>query len=844
MSSTAVQHRLSADPSIASIARHLANGASIDDSLPQVVADLERAFDSPVAIELLGRRFGAPPVAFAHRVSVRLEEVEVGVIAVARVPSKPQRHHLEVLADLLGALARHNTSGVAPLVSVARQLQRSREHLTALVDTAPVGIIFYGRDGTIRVANPEAHDILGRTAGALRGQGLGDAAHSEVVTAALRGARPGAQRTLTTHGEDGRSAAIVTRASAVHDAAGNVTGIVQTLADVTAIEKARQDAEAERARLGALIRQIPAYLWTTDRDLILMSHIGTGSHGHPRQVGQPITAAFGVTTDSPAARAHRAAADGHAMTYEHDLDDRHYQVRVEPLRAADGTIEGVVGASIDVTDARRAEQAERHLAAIIRSAEHAVYSLDAQGRIRSWNAGAQRLYGWRADEIVGQPVSRLGSRGTDGEDPVAAAVQCSEPQTAQTVHVHRGGAQIEVMVALSPILGEHSRVVGVAVIAHDVSRAVRAQRQLAASEHRFRELAERSHDAVFRISLDDGRRLEYVSPAIERITGFPPSRFTTGDWLSERTHPDDQHLLSQLSRPEAEGGSCVLRFLRADGMWIWVEHQSFPIFEDNRPVAIHGLVRDVSEQQRTELALREALGREERAVAELDALDELKSSFLQAVSHELRTPLTTVVGLSQTLERHFGELSDDHRVDLLGRLRRNAERLQQLLSDLLDLERLSRREVVPHREPTDLAALVRETVEDIELEGHQLEVHAEDVAVGAEPRLVARMVDNLVRNAIRHTPAGSTVAVRVSPCDGGAMLAVDDDGPGVPDDERERIFDPFAQGEAARRSPTPGTGIGLSLVLKFARLHGGHAWVETSSLGGAGFRVSLPSDGE
>jgi signal transduction histidine kinase len=103
---------------------------------------------------------------------------------------------------------------------------------------------------------------------------------------------------------------------------------------------------------------------------------------------------------------------------------------------------------------------------------------------------------------------------------------------------------------------------------------------------------------------------------------------------------------------------------------------------------------------------------------------------------------------------------------------------------------------------------------------------------------VERIIENLLANAVNHTAPGTTISVSVEPHDGGVLIAVDDDGPGVADEQRKAIFEIFNRGTASDR--VPGTGIGLSLVAQFTALHGGSAWVEESASGGASFRVLLP----
>jgi K+-sensing histidine kinase KdpD len=230
----------------------------------------------------------------------------------------------------------------------------------------------------------------------------------------------------------------------------------------------------------------------------------------------------------------------------------------------------------------------------------------------------------------------------------------------------------------------------------------------------------------------------------------------------------------------------------------------------------------------------------EEAAERLRALDEMKNMFLDAVSHELRTPLAAVLGIALTLGRPEIDLSDPEERDLINRLQTNARKLERLLSDLLDLDRLVRGIVEPNRRPTDVGALVRGVVEAAELPGgHEVTVQADALVLPVDAAKVERIVENLLANAARHAPDATGIWVGATAVDGGVLITVEDNGPGVPPELRAAVFEPFRQGPD-RSQHSPGVGIGLSLVARFAEIHGGRAWVEDRPGGGASFRVFIP----
>ncbi|MGA9162043.1 MAG: PAS domain-containing protein, partial [Actinomycetota bacterium] len=367
--------------------------------------------------------------------------------------------------------------------------------------------------------------------------------------------------------------------------------------------------------------------------------------------------------------------------------------------------------------------------------------------------------------------------------------------------------------------------------------------RLQEAEQRYRALIEQTPVVTYIDATRPDHTSAYFSPQVEALLGYAPEELTRDEALwPELMHPDDrERVLGAAMLAEETSGvyDVEYRMIAKDGHVVWVHDQAVLIRdEQGTPKFWQGVWVDLTEQKRA-AELERALKAEREEAAELRAIDELKTTFLRAVSHDLRTPLAAILGLAVTLEGQ-PDLGSEEARDLASRIALNARKLDRIVSDLLDLDRISRGILEPNLRAADLDELVRRVVTESDLPvDHPTELELEPVTIEVDAAKIERILENLLSNAVRHTPAGSKIWVRVGPEAGGALLVVEDDGPGVPPEHREDIFQPFGQGAGAPEH-SPGVGIGLAVVSRFAELHGGRAWVEEREGGGASFRVFLP----
>jgi PAS domain S-box-containing protein len=368
-------------------------------------------------------------------------------------------------------------------------------------------------------------------------------------------------------------------------------------------------------------------------------------------------------------------------------------------------------------------------------------------------------------------------------------------------------------------------------------------RERVESERRYRLLAEHSREGIYLLELGPDPTYRYLNPAAESMLGLSSHEVEADAGATmARVHPDDREDVLEARRTTGALLEPIrVRLRRDDGTSVWVEAAETIVEErDGAPHLVQGVVRDVTRQREQEEALHRALLQEQAAADELRHLDGMKSTFLQAVSHELRTPLTAVLGSAETLRAHHAQLSPADLDRLLHAVARQARRLGRLLEDLLDVDRLSRGRVVAERQPTALRDVVDRALDGLGEDGGRVQVAVDPIVAELDGAQVERIVENLLRNAIKHTPRGTDIRLRVREHAGVTVIVVEDDGDGVPAGLREAVWAPFAQGPQATGAASPGTGIGLALVRQLAELHGGDAWVEEAASGGARFVVVLP----
>jgi len=515
------------------------------------------------------------------------------------------------------------------------------------------------------------------------------------------------------------------------------------------------------------------------------------------------------------------------------------------------------GVMVDITERRRAEEAleeaEAKYRALVEQNPAVIYTqvIDeadpSTARTVYISPQAEALLGYTVEETLANPLLWTEILHPDDRERVlaedAAGNASGEPFHMEYRMIARDGRVVWIHDEATVVRDAQGRPRFWQGFMLDITERKRMEEQLKESEARYRDLFENANDLIYTHDLEGN--VTSINNAAERLIGYGRDEVLGTD-ITRFVAPEDRPLAREMIARALAGADLPayeIEVVVRDGRRIPIEINTRLIRRDGEPVGVQGIARDITERKRAEQDLERALEVERESIRRLRALDEMKNTFLQAVSHDLRTPLAAILGLAVTLERGDIELETSDVRDLATRIATNARKLDRLVTDLLDLDRLARGIVEPKLHPTDVGALVRRVVSESALLGERhVQVEAEPVVIEVDAAKVERIVENLLANTARHTPPDAGVWVKVSPEEGGVLIAVEDEGPGVPEEHREGIFEPFRQGPEAP-THSPGVGGGLALVARFAEIHGGRAWVEDRQGGGASFRVFLPGEG-
>jgi PAS domain S-box-containing protein len=667
--------------------------------------------------------------------------------------------------------------------------------------------------------------------------------------------------------------------------------------------------------LSAIIDSADDAIITKTLDGIITSWNKGAEHifGYTAQeaIGQPITMLIpeDLRNEEPTilARLRKGERIEHYETIRVRKDGRlvNISLTVSPIRKPDGTIIGASKIARDITERKRAEAQQLQLAAIVENSDDAIISKDLNGIILSWNPGAERLYGYTAEEIVGQSVTKLIPEGRPDEEPrILDKIRRGEPvDHYETVRVRKDGKFIEVSLTVSPVKDASGRIIGASKIARDITARKRAQEQLReqaeiidtvnrlgqtlGGELNLHNLVQAVTDAAteltgahfgsFFYNVLDGQGASYMLYTLsgvprEAFAHFPMPRATDlfgptfrgeGILRIDDVSKDPRYGKNSPYYGMPEGHLPVTSYLALPVIsrtgevlgGLFFGHPEAGVFTARHERILTGMAAQAAvamdnarlfeELKSARIEAERAAEENERLYREAQESNRIKDEFLATVSHELRTPLTAILGWAHLLRK--GTSNGDYAAKAFETIERNARAQSQLIDDLLDVSRIITGKLRIDVQPIDPNTFIEAAIESIkpgaEAKGVRLQkiVDTGMVFVAGDPVRLQQVIWNLLANAVKFTPRGGRVQVKLERVNSHVEISVSDTGAGIAAEFLPLVFDRFRQADQRKTRQHGGLGLGLSIVRHLVELHGGHVRAASPGEGhGSTFTVFLP----
>ena len=626
----------------------------------------------------------------------------------------------------------------------------------------------------------------------------------------------------------------------------------------------------DRERLRVTLASIGDAVITTDMNgrITFLNPVAQSLTGWSQDEasGIPLDTVFRIVNEesrreveNPATRALReglvVGLANHTLLIAKDGTERPIDDSAAPIRNQKGDIAGVVLVFRDVTERRNAERnlrdsEERFRLLVEGVQDYAILSLDPEGIITSWNSGAEKIKGYKSQEVIGQHISIFYT-----PDEIAAG----DPQTAlstaaETGHfigegwrVRKDRSQFWASVAITALRDETGKLKGFARITRDLTERKAAEEGLRSREERFRAITQSANDAI--IAADESGLIISWNKAATAIFGYSEAE-VLGQPLT-MLMPDRYQELhrSGLARQHSTGESRVigrtveLEGRRKDGSEFPVE-LSLATWHSEEGQFYSGILRDITERKHKEQVLREM----ERIQAQADILAESnrrKDEFLAMLSHELRNPLAPILNAVHLLRLESHDNANlQHATAIIDR---QAAHLTRLVDDLLEVSRISTGRIRLKQEILDLRSIAERAVEVVRPMIMQrrhdlaLSLGSAPLWLHADATRLEQVIVNLLANAAKYTNDAGQIRLSIEQDGDEAVLRVADSGVGIAHELLPVIFDLFTQAERSLDRSQGGLGIGLTIVQRVVEMHGGKVEAVSAGLGhGSEFIVRLP----
>ncbi len=510
-------------------------------------------------------------------------------------------------------------------------------------------------------------------------------------------------------------------------------------------------------------------------------------------------------------------------------------------------VEGVFAAARDITEQKRAEKESRLLAAIVQSSDDAIIGKDVNGIVVSWNPGAEKMYGYCPSEVLGKHISFLAT--TDKLEEISKILEKirngEQIRHYETVRKRKDGRIINVSVTISPIRDSEGKVTGSSTIARDITEQKRIQQELQIAGAYNRRLIEASIDPLVTIGHDG--KITDVNSATEQITGLTREQLIGDDFANYFTEPNEARIGYQTVLEKGSVRDYPLTITHVSGKTTDVLYNATVYKnEEGKIQGVFAAARDITELRKAEAEIQKLNAELELRVlertAQLEAANKELEAFTYSTSHDLRAPLRAIDGFSKLLLEDYESKLDNEGKRFLKMIRTNAKRMDQLITDLLSLARVSKVDINFTR--IDMTEIVNSIYHELYLtdgkDNFSFTVSSLPVVYG-DITLLRQVWSNLLSNAIKFSSKSPIKKIEVGGRTelGRNIYFVKDSGVGFNPLYAHKLFGVFQRLHKAEEFE--GTGVGLAIVLRIIKRHNGEVWAESDTGGGATFYFSLPT---
>ena len=761
------------------------------------------------------------------------------------------------------------------------QLLADQASLAAIVESSDDAILSKDLDGIIRSCNTATERIFGYTCEELIGRPVRilipperQAEEDDILERIRRGERVDHFETVRV-ARDGRLIDVSLTISPVYDPSGAVVGASKIARDITE----RKRAWGKEAYLAAIISSSADAIIAKDLNGTITSCNESAErifgYEAAELIGRPIhvliPAERYAEEDMILSKVRAGERVEHLETVRVAKDGRKVDISlsVSPIRDDSGTVIGIAKVARDITEQKRLAQElaaqQEYFRVTLGSIGDGVIAADENGRVTFMNSTAEALTGWLAGEALGHPLAEVfhiinEKTRQPVENPAGLVMRLGHivGLANHTVLVHRDGTARPIADSAAPIRDVAGKAVGAVLVFRDVTKERQAEDAIAEQREWFETTLESIGDAV--IATDVQGRVAFMNPIAEHLTGWSLDQArgrSCTDVFRIINEESRRTVESPVSRVLAEGVIVGLAnhtmLIAADGTERPVDDSGAPI--RNRAGRVVGVVlvfRDITERRRIEAERRNAANERERllnaeraARSDAERASRVKDEFVAMVSHELRTPLNAILGWTQLMMQSAAD--QDVMARGLDVISRNTRVQAQLVSDLLDVSRIVSGKLRLSIEKVDLVSLVRNVIETLQqtAESKHIGIHeeldAKAIPIAGDPARLQQIIWNLLWNAIKFTPEGGRVFVRVRYSGAEGEITVTDTGVGIRPEILPHIFERFSQANLLSARGAGGLGLGLSIVKHLVDLHGGAIKAESPGVGlGATFTVVLP----